>query len=634
LLLSGLLSGALLLPAHDPATARRDEPIFDVFEASIPDLQAALTSGRVTSRKIVQAYLARIAAYDQRGPGLNAVISLNSHALDEADRLDRARVVGRQHGPLFGVPLLIKDNFDTADMPTSGGTLALATLQPERDAALVARLRDAGAIILGKTSMHELAVGTTTESSLTGRTRNPYDPRRSPGGSSGGSAAAVAASFAAAAMGTDTCGSLRIPAAYQNLVTLRGTRGLSSRAGIIPLSSTQDIPGPLARTVTDLAILLDATVGIDEPVPSMRDSAGASRSTYQEVLQPGGLKGKRIGVLRMFLDPDVIDGDTLMVVSAALEAMKAQGAELIDITIPELDATNKDASVIGFEFQRDLAAYLSVHRGAPVVSLDDIISQGLEHEAVEARLKARNSTGPRDENAYAAALALRDKGRALLVEAMAEANVAALAYPTALQKPMLWGGEQFGKTTCRLSATTGLPAVSMPLGLDVHGLPVGLDLLGRPFDDASLLRIAYAWEQAIHPRRAPFSTPPLRGMTESTVLRGAIMLKTAGWDGVRARIRFSYEPAIAMLTIRARSVEGGGDGPVVLALHRGTIESPGPVLAPLLWPARSAATTSLYLDAQDRDNLKAGRLFVRLYTRTFPLGAVSAPLKPAPDWRR
>ncbi len=215
----------------------------------------------MTSRGLVESYLARIQAYDQAGPRLNAIVLINPRAREDADAMDRERADKKVRGPLHGIPVLIKDNYDTADMPTSGGALGLATLQPAADAFQVKKLRDAGAVILGKTTMHELAAGITTISSLTGQTRNPYDLLRVPGGSSGGTGAAIGASFAAAGMGSDTCGSIRIPAANQNLVGLRGTHGLSSRTGVMPLSSTQDIAGPLARSVTDLAIMLDATVG-------------------------------------------------------------------------------------------------------------------------------------------------------------------------------------------------------------------------------------------------------------------------------------------------------------------------------------------------------------------------------------
>ena len=332
-------SMALVMATMAPAVQAAPQPPgrIEVAEASIPQLQAALASGALTSRQLVLAYLARIAAYDQIGPSLNSIVTLNPAALAQADALDKERASKGPRGPLHGIPVLVKDNFDTQDMPTSGGALALATLQPSQDAHQVEKLRSAGAIILGKTAMHELAAGTTTISSLTGQSRNPYDLLRSPGGSSGGTGAAIAASFAAAGMGSDTCGSIRIPAAYQNLFGLRTTRGLASRTGVIPLSDTQDVAGPLARSVADLAIMLDATVGSDK-----RDAitAGADAhvpKSYADALQPGSLKGARIGVLRSLFTIVPDDGDGKLVYDQAITAMRNAGAEVIEVAIPGLD---------------------------------------------------------------------------------------------------------------------------------------------------------------------------------------------------------------------------------------------------------------------------------------------------------
>src|SRR5688572_29385468 len=237
--------------------------MFDVMEKSIEDLQRAMQAGEVTSRQLVDAYVARIEAYDKQGPALNAIVALNPRAREAADLLDAERASRGPRGPLHGIPLLVKDNYETVEMPTTVGSIALATFHPIRDAFQVQRLKAAGAVILGKTNMHEFAAGITTVGSHFGQTKNPYDLGRNPGGSSGGTGAAVAANFAAGGMGSDTCGSIRIPASLNNLFGLRGTMGLSSRDGIIPLAITQDIGGPLARSVTDLALMLDATVGFD-----------------------------------------------------------------------------------------------------------------------------------------------------------------------------------------------------------------------------------------------------------------------------------------------------------------------------------------------------------------------------------
>ena len=487
-------------PAH--AAARAAPPAYDVFEKSIPELQAALSSGQVTSRQLVLSYMARIAAYDHAGPDLNAIVRLNPQALAQADALDRERKAKGPRGPLHGIPILVKDNYDTRNMPTSGGTLALATLQPADDAYLVQRLQAAGAIILGKTAMHELAAGVTTFSSLTGATRNPYDPARSPGGSSGGTGAAVAASFSAAGMGSDTCGSIRIPAAVQNLYGLRETRGLSSRTGIVPLSSSQDIGGPLARSVTDLALLLDATAGADPKDPSTLGVDAHIPKSYAQALRPGGLKGARIGVLRALFTSAPEDRENRKVIDQALDAMKAAGAEVVDVSIPGMDEQLKDSSAIAYEFKFALADYLAHQPTAPVKSLGEIIAGGLDSEEVDPRLRLRDATEQQDTDAYRKVLAKQRALHDLVAGVMAEQHLDALAYPGPLRAPPLIGDPAIDSGSCQLSATTGLPAMAVPVGFAANGLPVGIELLGADFAEPTLLNLAYGWEQSAMPSGA------------------------------------------------------------------------------------------------------------------------------------
>jgi Asp-tRNA(Asn)/Glu-tRNA(Gln) amidotransferase A subunit family amidase len=316
--------------AADPPAAAA----FDVQEKTIAELQAALTSGAVTSRSLVLAYLGRIRAYDLAGPRLNAMIAMNPKVLEAADALDRERAARGARGPLHGIPIVIKDNFETIDMPTTGGTVALTGFMSGRDAFQVRRLRDAGAIVIGKTNLHELAAGITTISSAGGQTRNPYDPGRTPGGSSGGTGAAVAASFAAAGMGSDTCGSIRIPSANNNLFGLRGTMGLSSRDGIIPLSHSQDIGGPLARTVADLVVMLDATVGADPADAVTQAGAGHVPSSYRDALKADALKGMRIGAATELFGTTPEDQEVAAIDRRALEVMKQAGVEAAEVSIP------------------------------------------------------------------------------------------------------------------------------------------------------------------------------------------------------------------------------------------------------------------------------------------------------------
>ena len=603
-------------PAGRPQPAPVME-FFEVHEQSIVDLQAAMTAGRVTSRGLVDSYLARIQAYDQAGPRINSIVLLNPRARDDADALDRERVEKGVRGPLHGIPVLIKDNYDTVDMPTSGGALALATMQPAADAFQVKKLRDAGAVILGKTTMHELASGITNISSLTSQTRNPYDLYRTPGGSSGGTGAAIGASFAAAGMGSDTCGSIRIPAANQNLVGLRGTQGLSSRTGVMPLSSTQDIGGPLARTVTDLAIMLDATVGLDPADAITKESAGHIPKSYRESLVEGGLKGVRIGVLRSLWGDAPEDNEVSGIGRKALDGMKAQGAEVIDVAVPGLDELLRESSVINDEFKFDLMAYLARQPNAPVKSLGDVIERGLHHDALDAQFRLRNAPEKRETEHYRQALIKRRAARAAVLATLEEHRIDAVAYPTLRRRPAALGDPQIG-TNCQLSATTGLPAIAIPAGFTNDGLPIGLELLGPAWSEPALLKYAYAWEQSAKPRRPPFSTPPL-------VKGAAPPPATTELALGPATVKLNYDRTTGVLRYDVTTASVGPTDRVIgLAIHRSAGDKPGPVIAHLLAPSQISGSGTLIMRGRDREDLVGGRLFAQFYTRQTPLGAARA----------
>jgi Asp-tRNA(Asn)/Glu-tRNA(Gln) amidotransferase A subunit family amidase len=477
-------------PARSAAPPPR--PAFDVIEKSIPELQDAMARGEATSKDLVAAYLARIAAYDHSGPALNAFITVNARALEAADALDRERASTGARGPLHGIPIAVKDNFETSDMPTTGGSIALAGFMPGRDAFQVQKLRDAGAVIIGKTNLHELAAGITSISSLGGQTRNPYDLGRNPGGSSGGTAAAVAANFAAGGMGSDTCGSIRIPAASNNLVGLRGTLGLSSRRGIIPLSHTQDIGGPLARSVTDLAIMLDVTVGADAGDPLTASAAGHVPPSYRDALKADALKNVRIGALKNLFGAAPEDNEVNTLVRKALDAMKAAGAQVEEVTIPGLDELMRGSSLINAEFKFDLIDYLAPFPNAPVHSLADILDRGEYDKALEAMFRARNRPDARESEEARRARIKRAAVRDLVVATLEELKLDALAYPPLARKAAIVGEPQTGGANCQLSASTGLPAISMPAGFTDDGVPVGVELLGREWTEPRLLGLAYA----------------------------------------------------------------------------------------------------------------------------------------------
>jgi amidase len=494
---------------------------FRLMEATISQAQDALEDGTITSEGLTKMYLARIAAFDKQGPAINAMIRLNPNAVAEARALDAERRRGRRRGPLHGIPVVLKDNYDTFDMPTSAGSKALATSVAPDDAYLVRRLREAGAVFLGKTNMHEFAFGITSISSLGGQTLNPYDLQRNPGGSSGGTGAAVAANFAVFGMGSDTCGSIRIPSSHNSLVGLRVTQGLTSRDGIVPLSLTQDVGGPLARNVEDLALVMDATSGFDPNDPVTSVSRDHTPATYTRFLKSGRLRGARFGVLTDAMITVPEDAEVANVIRSAAQRLTEQGAEVIDVAIPDY-ATVSNTSVITYEFKANLDAYLAATPSAPFKTLQDIFNNpSLWHPSLfnvlnSSLLSAPDHpvNGPVNQQVYAQRLAGRELFKKALLKAMDDNHLDALIYPTIRQKPVIVPSTTQPGSNCRVSAQSGLPAISVPVGFipdaaSPTGIPVGMEFLGRAFTEGELLRFAYSWEQAMHVRRVPASTPDL-----------------------------------------------------------------------------------------------------------------------------
>lgn len=494
-----------------PAPVKKEEgsqmtatPPFDLIEATIPEMQAALTTGAITSRALVRLYLDRIAAFDQQGPALNAISAVAGDALAQADALDAERRERGARGPLHGIPIIVKDNFDTADMQTAAGSMLLKGWVPESDATLVARLRAAGAIIIAKSNMHEWAWSWENVGSLFGQTRNPYGRDRVPGGSSGGTGAAVAAGFAAAGMGSDTCGSVRVPAAHNALAGLRPTQGLLSRAGIVPLSHTQDTAGPIARTVTDLAVLMDVLAGPDPADPTTAASTGYLPDRFLDALAADALRGARIGILTDLLGDDPEEMEVSELIRAAAAAMAAQGAAVLDVRIAGLDAllAATYSGVIRDEFRDDLDAYLAAHPTAPVRSLAEIVASGHFHPDIEYIMR-RTLAIDVAADGYAEKLAHRADVAEAVTTTLDAHRLDALLYPSIRRTAARIGtGPQPG-VNCQLAAQSGLPALSVPAGFAADGLPVGAELLGRAWSDGRLLGLAFAFEQATHHRRPP-----------------------------------------------------------------------------------------------------------------------------------
>ena len=504
----------LLLPVITPAA--KGEPFRLIWskEATIADIRAALGSKELTCRQLVQHYIDRIEAYDKKGPELNAIIMINPNALAIADELDARFTVSGAMGPLHCVPIIVKDNYETVDMPTTAGSLSLEGMMTGKDAFVVRRLRESGAVMIAKSNMAEFAFSPieTVSSILAGYTRNPYDTRRVTAGSSGGSAAAVAANFAALALASDTGDSIRGPAAHQALVGLRSTMGLVSRAGVVPLNLAADIAGAVTRTVADTALVLQAIAGDDPNDPITARSRGYVDPDYRSALRRDGLKGARLGVLHQAYETPTLDHEVGEVFHGALGELRNLGAEVLDpAAVADLDALRRTQNAQGGcnQFKHDLNLYLAgLGDRAPVHSLAEIISSRRFHPSIQARLESGQASDdvPGESPGCRARDDFRAKLRAAVLEAMDDLELDAFVYPTWSNPPRLIGdlNTPAGDNNQFFAPSTGFPAITVPMGYTrADTLPAGLQFFGRPWSESTLLGLAYAYEQATHHRRPP-----------------------------------------------------------------------------------------------------------------------------------
>jgi Asp-tRNA(Asn)/Glu-tRNA(Gln) amidotransferase A subunit family amidase len=491
---------------------------FDVTETTIADVHAAMRAGTLTCRALVSAYLRRIEAYDHAGPAINALIVVNPRALDVADSLDRHARRGGMTGPLHCIPIIVKDNFETADLPTTAGSLSLEGMRPAQDAFMVRRIREAGAIVLAKSNMAEFAFTPfeTVSSILPGYTKNPYALDRVTAGSSGGSAAAVAANLGESALGTDTGNSIRGPSSHQALVGIRSTMGLTSRDGVAPLNLAADIAGPIARTVADAVAIFQVVAGEDAADTVTARSRGHGPIDYTTSLNPEALRGARIGVLHQAYERPTTDPEVVRVFSAALDAMRRRGATIVDsVTVAGLDEHLKAWTGSCNQFRYDIEGWLA-RQGprAPVHTVAEIIKSGKFHPTIRPRLEAAQAESlPPARNP---GCRNRDEFRAWLRTAMTtlmdSLKVDALVYPTWSNPPRLIGdlNTPAGDNSQLFSPSTGFPAVTVPMGYTRGTLPAGMTLLGRAWSEPVLFGLAYAFEQGTRHRRPPASAPPLR----------------------------------------------------------------------------------------------------------------------------
>jgi amidase len=501
-------------------STRAQQRPFHIVEATIDDVRAALAAKQITCRALVEQYIKRIEAYDKAGPALNAVQTINRRAVQDADRLDSAYATSGPVGPLHCVPMLVKDQVETSDMPTTYGSAVFKDFVPQRDATIVTRLKKAGAVIVGKATMGEFASGYI--GSAFGVVRNAYDPTRSASGSSGGTGSGIAANFATVGIGEDTGGSVRGPAAVNNLVGLRPTLPLVSRFGMMPARPTTDTLGPIARSVKDAAIVLDAIAGYDSNDPVTAYSVGRVPATYTQSLAIDGLRGARVGVIREPLDPraDPASDDfkqVKAVMDRAIADLTRLGATLVDpVAIPEIRSRSLkvyDGNV--FETEAATNVYLAQHPNAPAKTLNEILLTG---KVAPSRARALMGVVGHSTNepGYLQLLLVQEELRQAVLKAMADDWLDALVYATFDHSPVKIPADAATRAVVdatgpgnnrRLSPALGFPAMTVPAGFTAEGMPVGLEFMGRSFAEPTLFKLAYAYEQGTHHRRAPSTTP-------------------------------------------------------------------------------------------------------------------------------
>ena len=484
---------------------------FQIEDTTIAQIESAFRDGSLTCRSLVEQYLARIEANDKQGAALNAIVQTNPDALKTADDLDRRFRQSGPVGPMHCVPILVKDNYETIDMPTTAGSLSLKGMMTGKDAFVVKRLRDAGAVMIAKSNMAEFAFSPveTVNSILPGYTRNPYDTARATAGSSGGSAAAVAANFAVIGLASDTGDSIRGPAAHQALVGLRSTMGLVSRAGVVPLNLAADIAGAVTRTVADTAAVLQVIAGPDPADPITMLGRDHVSPNYAASLRADGLRGARLGVLHQAYDTPTLDKEVDAVFKGALGELRNLGAEVIDpVEVAGLETMQRAQGSCN-QFKYDLNRYLAaVGDKAPMHSLDEIIKSRRFHPSIQARLESAQaaddtpgiSAGCRSRDEF------REKLRAAVVSLMDSRQLDALVYPTWSNPPRLIGdlNTPGGDNNQLFSPSTGFPAITVPMGYTRGGtLPAGLQFFGRAWSETRLLELGFAYEQATHHRRPP-----------------------------------------------------------------------------------------------------------------------------------
>ncbi len=511
--LSGLTPRQLSQVANLRVPSRPRPAAFTVFEKTVTDLQDAMARGDTTAEDITREYLSRLSQYDRTGPTFRSVLSLNPRVIADARDRDAERAAGRVRGPFHGVPIVFKDNIDAVELPSTGGSRALLDHRPRLDSRVAAGMKRGGAVVLGKANLDEFPFGDFGISTVGGTVGNAYDPSLSTAGSSGGSATAVATSLAALGFGTDTCNSLSNPSAFASLATIRTTRGLTSRAGVMPLNSYNDAVGPMAKSVRDVALALDLVTGPDPEDPATADAASHISGSFAQGLDAALLKGKRVGALRQRFVGFTGEREIAQSMERVIKELQAQGAIVVDVTIPDYDtkyAAVRDGAP--GSLRTGWTAYLSrgAKPGDKVLTIQDLLASAKLAPVSARRFEgalAPTSTGAALDEAIRKFYAGREAFRRMFVDLMDHHQLDALLYPANQARPHTHEGglARYGSEpgTCEESAATGLPQVTVPAGFIGGRYPVGISLLGRMWDDKRLLELAAAYERATKHRRPP-----------------------------------------------------------------------------------------------------------------------------------
>jgi len=491
----------------------------DLVEATIEDIQSAIEAGETTCREVVDGYIRRIETYDQRF-NLNAIRRINPEARARADELDQEFASDGEMRPLHCVAMIVKANYDTVGMPTTAGSLSLAGSYPPDDAFQIKKLKEAGALVLAKSNMAEFAFSPMfTISSLGGTTRNAYALERVPAGSSGGTASAVAASFGTIGLGTDTGNSIRGPSSHLALAGIRSTIGATSRDGIVPLFLSHDIGGPMTRTVEDTVKVFQALAGYDPADPTTVAAEGEVPEDYTRFLQPDGLEGARIGVLRALIDTETADSEVNALMAAAIADLRAQGATIVDPFVIDDFDQHKERQKWEYciRIRHDMDAYLaSLGPDAPMKTFKEIVESGKYHDTIKQYMLGALDVDVPPAQMDPVCLGVEDTPRRnafrdAVLTSMDEQNVDAIVYPSWSNPPRLIGDldSPHGNNSPIIAPHTGLPAITVPMGDTYNDLPAGLQMVGRPFAEGDLFRFAYAYEQATGHRRPPHLFPEL-----------------------------------------------------------------------------------------------------------------------------